>query len=254
MRSIHVTSAIVLRSWPVGESDKIVSFFTALHGKVTGIAKGAKRSRRRFVNTLELFNWVTLRFQDRPHSALAFVHACDLVRAFKNLSAQFEKIVLASYVVEIVDVLTGEREENRPIFEHLSEALTFLEENEGSLPFLASFEFKLLKLAGYQPTLERCCRCGKPLQAALEVSWRFSLADGGILCPLCSTLRKGALSLSPEALSALRELQKANGHFFQSRSLSPSAIKESHSVLLQFIQSQTNKELKSARFVAALSI
>lgn len=254
MRSVHVTPAIVLRSWPFGESDKIVSFFTALHGKVTGIAKGAKRSRHRFVNTLELFNWVTLRFQDRPHSALAFVHACDLLKAFKNLSTSFEKIVLASYIVEIVDALTAEREENRPIFEHLREALTFLEENAGSLPFLASFELKLLRLAGYQPTLGRCRRCGKPLQAALEASWRFSPADGGILCPACSALRKGALSLSAEALRALRELEKADGQFRFGPSLPPAAIQESHSVLLQFIQSQTHKELKSARFVAALPI
>ena len=99
MRSPCVTPAIVLRSWPFGESDKIVSFLTERYGKVTGIAKGAKRSRRRFVNTLELFSLVNLRFQDRPHSALAFVYACDPIRHFKELTTSLEKIAYASYFV-----------------------------------------------------------------------------------------------------------------------------------------------------------
>ena len=71
----HVTPAIVLRTWPFGESDKIVSFLTESHGKLTGIAKGAKRSRKRFVNSLEPFSLVNLRFQDRAHSNLAFIVA-----------------------------------------------------------------------------------------------------------------------------------------------------------------------------------
>ncbi|HYT53423.1 MAG TPA: DNA repair protein RecO, partial [Verrucomicrobiae bacterium] len=67
MRANHVTPAIVLRSRPFGESDKIVSFLTENYGKLTGIAKGALRSRKRFVNSLEPFALINLCFQDRPH-------------------------------------------------------------------------------------------------------------------------------------------------------------------------------------------
>jgi DNA repair protein RecO (recombination protein O) len=68
MRPSYATPAIVLRTRPFGESDKIVSFLTERFGKVTGIAKGALRSRKRFVNSLEPLAIINLRFQDRPHS------------------------------------------------------------------------------------------------------------------------------------------------------------------------------------------
>src|SRR4030095_10335839 len=91
----HVTPAIVLRTWPFGESDKIVSFLTENHGKLTGIAKGAKRSRKRFVNSLEPFSLVNLRFQDRAHSNLVFIIAADLTIGFKHLLTSLEKISFA---------------------------------------------------------------------------------------------------------------------------------------------------------------
>jgi len=79
MRACQATSAIVLRSRPFGESDKIVSFLTEKYGKITGIAKGAKRSRKRFVNSLEPFSLVNLRFQERSHSSLAFILSSELL-------------------------------------------------------------------------------------------------------------------------------------------------------------------------------
>ena len=248
MRSPCVTPAIVLRSWPFGESDKIVSFLTESHGKVTGIAKGAARSRRRFVNTLEPFSLVNLRFQDRPHSTLAFVQACDPIRFFKDLTASLEKIAYASYLVEIADGLAGEREENRKLFGHLREGLVFIEENGPSLSFLTFFELRLLKLSGYQPVLEHCRRCARDFRENTQRGWSFSARDGGVLCGSCSTLRRETIPLSGAALQALLELQRAGSILPQHRSLSP-VLKESRPALLRFLQYQARKELKSAFFL-----
>ena len=251
MRSLHITSAIVLRSRPFGESDKIVSFLTESHGKVTGIAKGAKRSRKRFVNTLELFSLVDLRFQDRSQGSLAFIHACDLIRPFTDITTSLEKIAHASYLVEVADGLVGEREENQPLFEQLREGLIFIEESGTSLAFLTFFELKMLKLSGYQPVLERCRRCGKTSHSGPENQWSFSPIDGGILCDCCSYLRKGAVALSREALSALVMLQQTNGSHMPGLSLPPPVLKEIRAALGRFIQFQTNKALKSASFLEA---
>jgi len=250
MRDTCVTEAIVLRSWAFGESDKIVSFFTHDYGKVSGIAKGAKRSRKRFVNTLEPFSLVKLYFQDRSHTSLVFVHACDLIRPFKDLTVSLEKIAYAFYLIEITDELTREREENRPLFEHLKEGLAFVEERGTSLSFLALFEMKLLKMAGYQPMLEHCRRCKKGWEPSSQTEWRFSLRDGGILCAHCSLFRKETLPLSQQAVGAMVGLQEEE--LFLSHSSFPlSVLKESCSVLTRFIQFQINKELKSASFVFA---
>ena len=253
MRCLFVTPAIVLRSWSYVESDKIVSFLTESHGKVTGIAKGAKRSHKRFVNTLEPFSLVNLRFQDRPHSGLAFVHACDLIRTFKDLTANLEKIAYAFYLLEITNELTREREENRTLFDHLKEGLIYLEEEGVSPSFLIFFELRLLKLSGYQPMLDHCRRCGRDCNSGPQVQWRFSPRDGGILCESCSPFRKELVPLSLETLYVLREIQKMNRILSFPPPYSHSVLMEGCAVLLQFIQFQINKELKSASFLDAFS-
>ena len=245
----HVTPAIVLRTWPFGESDKIVSFLTENHGKLTGIAKGAKRSRKRFVNSLEPFSLVNLRFQDRAHSNLAFIVAADLTLGFKHLLTSLEKISFASYLVEITDGLIGEREENRLVFLHLKAGLTHLEEQSTSLTFLTSFELKLLKLAGYQPLLESCRRCGKERWVRYATRWHFSPRDGGILCESCSRLRKEVFSLSAATLEILTNIQDEK-NIPSSDVLPPTRVlKEIRSVVVRFIEFQMEREIKSAAFL-----
>jgi DNA repair protein RecO (recombination protein O) len=250
----HVTPAIVLRTWPFGESDKIVSFLTENHGKLTGIAKGAKRSRKRFVNSLEPFSLVNLRFQDRAHSNLAFIVAADLAFGFKHLLTSLEKISFAAYLVEITDGLIGEREENRLVFRHLKDGLTYLDEQSTSLTFLTSFELKLLKLAGYQPLLDSCRRCGRERWDQCQTRWHFSPRDGGILCEFCSRLRKEIFSLSTATLEILTNLQ-------QEKSLPPSdvspptgVLKEIRSVVVRFIEFHMEREIKSAVFLRQFSL
>ena len=247
-----VTPAIVLRSWSFGESDKIVCFLTESHGKLTGIAKGAKRSRKRFVNSLEPFSLVNLRFRDRPGGSLAFVEACDLIQVFKELTTSLERIAYASYLTEITDRLSGDREENRALFAHLRDGLSFIEENGASLPFVAFFELKLLRLSGYQPMLGRCRRCGRGWRGGM-LGWGFSLRDGGILCEGCSAFRKEVLPLSLEALGAMAELQQAQGILPNHLAYPSEVLRESHLALLRFIQFQVGRELKSAPFLDAFS-
>jgi DNA repair protein RecO (recombination protein O) len=248
----HVTPAIVLRTWPFGESDKIVSFLTESHGKLTGIAKGAKRSRKRFVNSLEPFSLVNLRFQDRTHSNLVFILAADLAFGFKDLLSSLEKISFASYLVEITDGLIGEREENYLVFRHLRDGLAQLDERLISLTFLTSFELKLLKLTGYQPLLDSCRRCSKQRWDQCETRWHFSPRDGGILCESCSRLRKEAFSLSTATLEILTHLQKEKAVPASDVSPPTKVLKEIRSVIVRFIEFHMEREIKSATFLRQL--
>jgi DNA repair protein RecO (recombination protein O) len=243
----YVTPAIVLRTWPFGESDKIVSFLTENHGKLTGLAKGAKRSRKRFVNSLEPFSLVNLRFQDRAHSNLAFILASDLTAGFKHLSTSLEKIFLASYMIEITEGLVGEREENRLVFRHLKDGLIHLENQPMSLSFLTFFELKLLEFTGYQPLLDGCRRCGRERRDPSATRWHFSARDGGILCDPCSRFRREIFPLSAATLDILMNLQEKNVIFDISP---PTAIsKEIRSAVLRFIEFHMEREIKSAAFL-----
>ena len=249
MRLSHATPAIVLRARAYGESDKIVSFLTENHGKVTGIAKGAKRSRKRFANSLEPLSFVNLRFQDRPHGNLVFILAADLLLGFKTLASCLDRIAAASYLAEITDGLIGEREENPLVFRHLKDGLTFLENNGASLAFLTSFELKLLRLAGYQPALEGCKRCGKQHPDGLTGRWYFSVMDGGLLCQRCSGWNRDNPPIGEAALAALTRLQQETDEVSARVSFPTSVLKEIRMILLPFIQFYMDREIRSAPFL-----
>jgi len=253
MRAHYVTPAIVLRSRPFGESDKIVSFFTENYGKLTGIAKGAMRSRKRFVNSLEPFALVNLHFHDRPYNSLAFIYAADLERAFRQLTNSLDRIFYASYLIEITDGLSGEREENPAVFQHLKDGLGYIEENGTSLRFLTFFELKLLRLAGYQPIFENCKRCQKNCRAVAVSSWHFSPVDGGILCDFCSPSRREILPLSATAIEVLTALQTESSVPAPGFSLPASVVQEIRSVLLRFVEYHVDREIKSASFLNQFS-
>ncbi len=248
MSTSYLTKAIVLHSRPFGESDKIVCFLTEGYGKVTGIAKGAKRSNRRFVNSLEPFSLVNLRFQDYPHRSLAFIHDCVLFQGFKQLTRNLDRIACASYVTEITGELVREREDSWEIFRHLREGLVYLDENEISGVFLTFFELKLLRLAGYDPMFEGCCRCKKKWRGGAG-KWSFSHRDGGILCSTCCDSRRDIVALSEETLRAFVGFRGQECFILDSALTDPKVLQESRFLLPRFIQFQINKPLKSVRFL-----
>jgi DNA repair protein RecO (recombination protein O) len=248
------TPAIVLRSWPYGESDKIVSLLTETHGKVRGIAKGAKRSRKRFANSLEPFSIVNLRFQDRPHGGLVFLLSADLLFTFKKLDTSLEKIALASYLVEIIDGLIAERDESAPLFQHLKNGLLFVD-RDGAAPleFLTRFELKLLRLAGYQPGLDGCKRCALSRDGRGGLFWHFSAPAGGLLCSGCAASKKESLPVAAAALSALDSLQREQHEDIHARDgtrLPVAVLAEIRFMMQRFLQFHMEREIRSAAFLA----
>jgi DNA repair protein RecO (recombination protein O) len=253
MRASYATPAIVLRTRPFGESDRIVSFLTANFGKVTGIAKGAMRSRKRFVNSLEPFALINLSFQDTSQSNLVFILTAELVLGYRQLASSLECISHAAYLVEITEGLIGEREENIAIYQHLKDGLGYLEQHGTSLRFLTSFELKLLRLVGYQPVWENCKRCGDDRLTQVAEHWHFSLVEGGILCDSCAHARRESLPLSAKAVKILKTLQLEPDELPATLSLPASVIAEMRLVMLRFIQFHVDREIKSARFLDQFS-
>ena len=132
------TSAIVLRTRAYAESDKIVTFLSRDWGKLTGIAKGAKRSRRRFVNVLEPFTHVQLRFRPSRSGDLMFILGCELIQAFRRPSADLERFALASYVVELADVMVAGREAGQEMYDLVLAGLSTLEDEAELSPVFSS--------------------------------------------------------------------------------------------------------------------
>src|SRR5512137_804594 len=127
MKTSQKTRAIVLRSLDYGESDRILTFLTDEVGKLKGIAKGARRSRRRFANALEPFSLATILFSRRGSSGLSFIEGSDVINHFAGIRADLDGTLVAAYVAELAEQFSVEGKKNLPLFELLKDFLGFIE-------------------------------------------------------------------------------------------------------------------------------
>jgi DNA repair protein RecO (recombination protein O) len=196
--------AIVLRWRAYGESDKIATLLTEDFGKLTGIAKGAKNSRRRFANSLEPLARVRLHFRQKSTATLAFLESCELLTSTSGLSDP-SRFAYASYVAELADQLTLEDDPVRPLYALLDEALRELERGPATTAFLRGFELQILTCAGFEPQLDRCTRCERPWTAGEPVY--LSVSRGTFACGRCRSEQDATVDIAAALLPRLAELK-----------------------------------------------
>src|SRR5262252_5120124 len=134
------TPALVLRARPYGESDRIVTLITEQHGKITGIAKGAKNSRRRFAGTLEPFVHVRAVFRQRAASDLVFLLRCELIEALRGLTLDIDRFAAGSYVLDLTDRMVLGRESGAEVYGLVRDALVLLATGAPPDPLLRAVE------------------------------------------------------------------------------------------------------------------
>ncbi|MFH2012546.1 MAG: DNA repair protein RecO [Pseudomonadota bacterium] len=245
------TDAIVIRSMDFSESDKIVTFFTRDFGKLRGIAKGAKKSKKRFGNTLELFSHISLFFFQKENLELARINNCSIIRSHMEIYKDIEKMAYGSYFIELVNELVGEREKNSEIFNLLVDSLSLINDHKLGEEIARIFEIRILSLVGYQPQLDECLKCGHRLSNG-EIFW-FSPVKGGVVCSKCTS---GQVNLSPISPGTLKILLLARDMDFkkiQRLIFSRQALIESKEAITNFVQHQMGKEPNSIKFLKKIN-
>lgn len=179
-----VTPALVLRTRAYGESDRIVTLLTEHHGKLTGIAKGARNSRRRFAGTLEPFVHVRAVFRPRPSSDLVFLLRCELLAVLPSFHRDLGHFAAGSYVLELTDRMVLGPESGSSVYALVAEALEALDRGTPAAPLLRAFEMRLLALSGWQPLLDRCRTCRRPRETA-STMYLLAADRAGLLCRRC---------------------------------------------------------------------
>src|SRR5579885_883586 len=182
MPAEECSPAIVLRTRDYSESDRIVTLLTLEAGKLGGIAKGAKQSRRRFERKLEVFSHVMVYFRRRPHGELVFItkaEAGDLPPF--ELTDDIGKIAIGSYMVELADALSREEADSAGAYRILAASLGAVARHGAGRAIRQAFELNLLRWAGYQLEFRQCQVCGRtPSENA--TAFVFVPSYGGIVC------------------------------------------------------------------------
>jgi len=243
----HISPAIIMRTWEFGESDLMVSFFAAEGGRLKGVAKGARKSRQRFANCLDLFCLTRLEYERRREEGLYFIHSGKLIHAFPGLRSDFLALSLASYMIELTEILFPVGVAAKRVFDLLHAAFSALDEQKQIDPFRILFEAKAMGLGGYGVDLSRCCVCGRTYRG--EGRAVFKQGSGGIACLKCGHESNRSPGLGPESVKALRVFQTTPWDTSQALGLSAETIRELKPALRRHIEYRIGQRLKSAEYL-----
>ncbi|MBV14467.1 MAG: DNA repair protein RecO [Actinobacteria bacterium] len=191
--TLYRDKGVVIRTWRLGEADRIVVLLTPEHGKVRAVAKGVRKTRSKFGGRLEPTSHVDLQLY-AGRGDLGIVTQAETIDRFENVRADPDRFSEASALLEVVDVVSPDGDPDRQRYEMLLGALRTLDENPTPL-LVPAFFLKLLAREGLAPHLDSCVRCGSsgPLVAV-------EFGEGGTLCGSC---RRGR-PVSDAALAVMR--------------------------------------------------
>ena len=243
---VRRTEAIILRTRDYSESDRLITFFSKSHGQLTGIAKGARRSKKRFVHTLEPFSHVLITYAEKSTSGLVRIDASELKSAFTALREDIISLGYASLSCEMVLEISPERQANPPLFALLCQYFAQLEYGAGSENSSLLFQIRLLSLSGYAPILQGCLRCAQ--QPGAEENWFFSLPQGGLLCP-AHRQGHGLYPVSLGTVMLLRRAQQLPVNKIWRLRFQRRSREECRFLLLDLIRHHLEKDLKSLKLL-----
>ena len=244
-RESHKTTGFVLKSLSYGESDLIITFYSREFGKIKGIAKGAKRSKKRFANVFEPFSLTNIIFSRKNRDALAFIASCDIIDHYPLIRQDLEKTLTASYFIDLTDHFSPEGKSNENLFMLLLDFLACLTREKVSDTTIRFFEMRLLKITGFEPALTACVRCKTPVTNG--ASYYFFPKDGGITCALCARPERYDQSISAGTVRTLLLGKDMDIEKMKMVSMPESLACESRNILCGFITHVLGKEVKSLK-------
>ena len=202
------TDGIVLRVVDFSETSCIVTWMTRDFGKITTMAKGARRPKSSFEAAIDVLAICRLVFLHKTSGAMSLLTEAKLERRFRSSATNLKRLYAGYYIIELLNILTDEGDSNPELFELAIKTIQLIDSNQiqdGDVNLaLLRFEVKTLNLLGHQPMLTKCVSCGREKTTMTRV--QFGLNAGGVLCQNCRRGQSDIVSLSPEGLALMLSL------------------------------------------------
>ena len=243
--------AIVLDCIDHGESDLIVTLYSQEVGRLSAIAKGAKKSKKRFVNKLELFTFLHIGFWQKG-SGLAFLSEAELHTSFLNIRLSPVLYTVASAIREFLLVGVKEGEPDKKIFRLTLWALHNLNNAHPPKTVLILFLIRFFGHIGYRPELESCIGCSS--RANIRLQYRFDFVLGGIVCSKCGFHHtRQTLPISQGTIMMLLSAQDMPLERLHRLKISGSSLQESMALLQNYGHQLFQRDIISWKSVRRLT-
>ena len=245
---IYESESLVLKSHNLAEADRIVVFFTRVHGVVRGVAKGAKRLTSRFGSLLEPFTIVHLEYFEKEDRELVSIRHVDLVRSFFDEASDPAVLHSYSYIADLLIAFVPPRDANEKLYRMIKACI---ESRAKSAPELAAirlyFEMWLLRLSGYLPDWSLCDECRKPFGNGESANVK---ADFHLLCDRCRKVRSNSVLSFAELETFQNALRLSPRDFLQFSSTRPEELTSVSAVMKRIIASVLGREVAGENMFA----
>jgi DNA repair protein RecO (recombination protein O) len=238
--ALRESEAIVLRSYPLREADLLVTLFTRIEGKVRGVAKSAKKSKRRFGGALEPLTYVRAFYDVRERQELARLDSCEVLESPMASEVSYARAVALGHIAELLDELLPDHEANDAIFRLTLSVLHVLTGPDVWMP-VTYFELWLTRLVGFLPELTECVVCGRSLNGSR--AFFHALADG-LMCPDDKRLASSEISNESRMLAA--QMLRAPVESFEAKPWPKAQGADLRKFLIQILQRHLEKKLVTA--------
>lgn len=239
------TEGIVLKTFDLRETSRIAVFFTKEHGKVSGVLKGIRKDHRKFGSSVDRFSVNLIVYYQYRNSDLHLISHCDLKGYYYPIRQDLKKSLAASYILELVNLMMPQEEKNEKIYQLMLDFLESLQTADDPNLLVHFFQIKILSLSGFKPNLDRCLKCKKRI---IEHA-RFSVKEGGLVCPDCSVSDVTVEVLSPGAVSSIIYVENHDWPICLRLKLTDSVQKELKYVLNNFLVFHLGRKIKSAKYL-----
>jgi DNA repair protein RecO (recombination protein O) len=234
------TEAIILKTFPLGEADRLVSFFGRTSGRVRGVAAGARRLKNRYGSTLEVLSHVQIWYVERETRELVRIQQCELLESFHKAQSDYGLSTGLAVVSEIAEVVLPEHEVAEAMFRLVLLTSREIERTGNWTLPLSYFAFWTVRLGGWLPRFDRCAQCESPFgeKPAYHAAW-----DAGLLCEKCRQPAMKAIHVEGRRLAERFTGERVD--HIEREAKAESSCKELRDAALDWIEHHTEKKLNA---------
>jgi DNA repair protein RecO (recombination protein O) len=232
------TEAIILKTFPLGEADRLVSFFGRSSGRIRGVAGGARRLKNHYGSTLEVLSHVQIWYVEKETRDLVRIQQCDLLESFHKSQSDYALATGLAVVSEVSELVLPEHEAAESMFRLILLVARGIERSANWLWPVTYFAFWTVKLGGWLPRFDQCANCGTPFgsQTAYQAPW-----DDGLHCEKCK--RPGMRPLRPESRRVAEQFTTHSLDKIEPNPSQDAFVTELREATLNWIEHHTERKL-----------
>ena len=232
------TNGIVIAEHNLGDFDKMLTILTPGLGKISCVAKGARRPNSSLLAGTQLFcfgDYLMYKGTTTYH-----INSCETIEIFYNLRTDLDKLKYAMHIIKIIQDVTAENQNCYKILQLLLNTLYTIANTDKDLELiLGIFKLKLLCILGFTPRIEKCVNCGEK-----DKLYQFSLKDNGFKCKSCAKQDKSSISMSESSQNAIIYVITAPSKKLFSFNLKDEALEEFKLITKLYFNEKLEKEYK----------